>query len=184
MKLFLLFIFLFSLIGFGISQATTKNSVDKSENRHSEAIDSSFRISIKLLQKTAYIDTSSTPTILSVCKLHLTLVNNGDKEYTETHPLSINLQSQESNFFLEAINEDGSEIKFPENAPTDSYLDNSKFTIKPGAFFSKEFYINYIFHFPISGAYKVRLVFRPTQSSSGLNKMYYSNWETLIVKHK
>lgn len=147
--------------------------------------DSSLVLTLKLTQSTATIQQTHNPAEMSSCNAELEIKNvSHPTQIVVNDNLNFNLESSESDLYLEAISADGKKFRFFSNTEYYFYSSNETTTLNSGAVYLKEINLTEAHHFPYPGKYKVRIVLRPSDNLTGLKNIYYSNWEELTIVKK
>ena len=144
--------------------------------------DSNLILSLKLNQPTTQILSTHNSPEMATCKAELVIKNlNHPKIVIINDYLDFNLESSESDIYLEAISEDGKKFRFFSNAEYGYFSPNENKTLNSGEEYLKEINLTEVHHFPYPGKYKVRIVLRPSGNLKGLKNTYYSNWQELTI---
>lgn len=144
--------------------------------------DQSLILNLKLEKDTSFIVSSHNPPAMSDCYAKLIIENKELQKLTiHDHNLRFCLENNGTELYLEAISADGRKFRFFTETEI-SFSGNGKdLIIAPKESYTKLINLTQFHQFPNPGTYRVRVAIRPTKNISGLNKTYYSNWETLIV---
>lgn len=144
--------------------------------------DDALKLTLSLLDDTAFITSSHNIAAMSDCYVKLVIENNNLPKITvKDGSISLCLESSKSELYLEAISEDGKKFHFFTEKEFFFYGNGKDILIEPKGIFSKEINLTESHHFPNSGTYKIRIAIRQTKNMDGIDKTYYSNWINLVI---
>lgn len=163
--------------------------IDKYCNNCSDSLfqsnrDKKIEVVLDLIDKNTKILSTHNSPAMSECKSKITIKNiNNEKDLKILgSSLDYGLPEDSCSLYLEAQFENGEKFIFFTNS-TYAYYPTKKVTeIKKGDEYSQEQNITYLYQFPYSGIYKIRVAIRPSKVLKGIETTYYSNWETLKVE--
>ncbi len=144
--------------------------------------DHTLKLKLIIRQPSARITKSHNSPQMSSCQAELIIVNvNHPKITILRNNLDYGLESDVSSVYLEAVSEDGHKFRFFTETEYASFGNGNDFNLDKGKVYSESIDITHLHQFPYEGKYKVRLVIRPSANLKGLDKTYYSNWETIEI---
>lgn len=147
--------------------------------------DQALILNLKLGKDTAFIVSSHNPPAMSDCYAKLIIENKELQKLTiRDNSLRFCLENSGTELYLEAISADGRKFHFFTETEISFFGDGKDLIIAPKENYTKLINLTQFHQFPNPGTYRVRVAIRPTKNISGLNKTYYSNWETLIIVPK
>ncbi|MFM1999122.1 MAG: hypothetical protein RL204_1069 [Bacteroidota bacterium] len=145
--------------------------------------DERIELHLDLVDTVARILSTHNSPSMTECLANINLKNNNVEDLGIYGAfLDYGLSGDSSSMFLEAQDQFGKKFIFFTQAKWSSNCLDNIVLVEKGQTFQQEENITQLHQFSYTGVYKVRVAIRPTSTLRGIDKTYYSNWETLVVE--
>lgn len=154
------------------SDTLFEKNKDERVELHLDLVDSVTRI----------LSTHNSPD-MTECFANISLKNNSvDNLGIYGAFLDYGLYGDSGSLYLEAQDQFGKKFIFFTQVKLNYSCQDNVVLVEKGQTFLQKENITKSHQFPYSGIYQIRVAVRPTTTLRGIDKTYYSNWETLVVE--